>query len=52
MGDAFTLASYVIAVGAFISTAILASHYPYCKCWQKKAAEVRGEELVSLSRQL
>jgi hypothetical protein len=33
MGDAFTLAGYVIAVGAFISSAILAYHRPRCKCW-------------------
>lgn len=33
MGDAFTLAGYVIAVGAFLSTGVLAHHYPRCKCW-------------------
>jgi len=34
MGDAFTLAGWVVAVGAFISTAILAYHYPRCECWE------------------
>ena len=34
MGDAFTLASWVIAVGAFISTGVFAIHYPRCKCWE------------------
>jgi hypothetical protein len=34
MGDAFTLAGWVIAVGAFISSAILAYHHPRCKCWK------------------
>jgi hypothetical protein len=28
MGDAFTLAGWVIAVGAFISTGVFAQHYP------------------------
>ena len=35
MGDSFTLAGYVIAVGTVISAPILAYHYPHCKCWQK-----------------
>jgi uncharacterized membrane protein (DUF485 family) len=34
MGDAFTLAGWVIAVGAFISTAVLANHYPRCARWK------------------
>ena len=36
MGDAFTLAGWVIGVGAFISTGVLAHHYynGRCKCWQ------------------
>jgi hypothetical protein len=39
MSDAFTLAGYVVAVGAFISTAVVAYHYPRCKCWAKLADE-------------
>jgi hypothetical protein len=34
MGDAFTLPGWVVAVGAFVSTAILAYHYPRCECWE------------------
>jgi hypothetical protein len=34
MSDAFTLAGYVLAVGAFISCPIIAYHYPRCKCWE------------------
>jgi hypothetical protein len=34
MGDAFTLAGWVLAVGAFMSSAILAYHHPRCKCWE------------------
>jgi hypothetical protein len=34
IGDAFTLAGWVVAVGAFISSAILAYHHPRCKCWE------------------
>jgi hypothetical protein len=35
MGDSFTLAGYVLAVGTIISAPILAYHYPHCKCWEK-----------------
>ncbi len=35
MGDAFTLAGWVVYVGAFVSTAILACHYPRCECWER-----------------
>jgi hypothetical protein len=35
MGDSFTLAGYVVAVGTTISAPILAYHYPHCKCWEK-----------------
>jgi hypothetical protein len=35
MGDSFTLAGYVVAVGAFVSTAVLAYHYPRCRCWER-----------------
>ena len=34
MSDAFTLAGWVVAVGAFISTGVLAHHYPRCNCWE------------------
>lgn len=33
MGDSFTLAGYVITVGTFVSAAVVAYHYPRCKCW-------------------
>lgn len=35
LGDAFTLASYIVAIGAFTSTAMVAYHYPHCRCWGK-----------------
>jgi hypothetical protein len=35
MGDSFTLAGYVVAVGTIISAPILVYHYPHCKCWEK-----------------
>ena len=51
MGDSFTLAGYVVAVGAFVSTAILAYHYPHCECWKwlndsHKKDDVEHEPLV------
>jgi hypothetical protein len=36
MGDAFTLARYVVAVGAMVSSGALALHYPRCKCWGRE----------------
>ncbi|KUJ11204.1 uncharacterized protein LY89DRAFT_239477 [Mollisia scopiformis] len=36
MGDAFTLAGYIIAVGTLVSSAALARHWPSCRCWKGK----------------
>ena len=33
MGDSFTLAGYVMAVGACVSTPLIVYHYPKCRCW-------------------
>ncbi len=33
MGDAFTLAGFVVAVGALVCSGLLAWHYPRCECW-------------------
>jgi hypothetical protein len=35
MGDAFTLAGYVIAVGALICSFLFASHFRDCRCWKR-----------------
>lgn len=35
MGDAFTLASYVIGLGTLICGALIGHHYPHCKCWHR-----------------
>ncbi len=48
MGDAFTLAGYVIAVGALVSTAGSAYHYPRCACWKKTKQEI--ERAIELER--
>lgn len=39
MGDSFTLAGYVVAVGALISSFLLALHYPRCTCWNRDRYE-------------
>lgn len=36
MGDAFTVAAYIVAVGALVSTAAMARHWPSCRCWRGK----------------
>jgi hypothetical protein len=46
MGDAFTLASWVVAIGAFVSSGVLARHYPRCKCWER--LKECGEDSVEL----
>jgi len=49
MGDAFTLASYVVAVGALVCSFLFACHFPRCRCWdggsgtQKEPARVEIE---------
>ncbi|KAF8857462.1 hypothetical protein BDZ45DRAFT_803340 [Acephala macrosclerotiorum] len=47
MGDSFTLAGFVITVGAFVSSAFLAYHYRHCKCW-KRYEKGKGVELELL----
>ncbi|KAH8596822.1 hypothetical protein B0O99DRAFT_685302 [Bisporella sp. PMI_857] len=39
MSDAFTLASYIVAVGALICSFLLACHFPHCQCWRKSEAQ-------------
>jgi hypothetical protein len=41
MGDSFTLAGYVIAVGTLISSLLFAFHYPRCDCWKSKVGAPR-----------
>jgi hypothetical protein len=35
MGDSFTLAAYVLAIGMFVSSAVLAHQYQHCRCWKR-----------------
>ncbi|KAG0645523.1 hypothetical protein D0Z07_8562 [Hyphodiscus hymeniophilus] len=42
MGDAFTLAGYVITVGACVSSDSLIQHYRQCRCWERVKAESTG----------
>jgi hypothetical protein len=35
MGDAFSLASYISGIGAFISTLLQLCHLRYCTCWRR-----------------
>jgi hypothetical protein len=34
MGDGFTAAGWMTAVGTLILAAPMAKHYPHCKCWE------------------
>jgi hypothetical protein len=55
MGDSFTLAGYVIAVGGLICSFLLACHFSNCKCWKEKLQTTReageGGEEIELKRQ-
>ncbi|KAE8447521.1 hypothetical protein EG329_010651 [Mollisiaceae sp. DMI_Dod_QoI] len=42
MGDAFTLAAYIVAVGALVSTAALARYWPSCRCWRGDLKQAVG----------
>jgi hypothetical protein len=33
MGDGFTTAGWMIAVGTLVLAAPMAKHYPHCRCW-------------------
>jgi len=39
MGDSFTLAGYVFAIGTMIVAALMGYHYPRCKCWRRETVE-------------
>jgi hypothetical protein len=49
MGDAFTLVGWVVAVGAFISSGVLAQHYPRCKCWERSTDSRRTVMRIGLN---
>jgi hypothetical protein len=34
MGDGFTTAGWMTAVGTLILAAPMAKHYPHCRCWE------------------
>jgi len=36
MGDGFTTAGWMTAVGTLILAAPMAKHYPYCRCWETR----------------
>jgi nitrogen regulatory protein PII-like uncharacterized protein len=40
MGDGFTTAGWIIAVGTLILTAPMAIHYPHCRCWKTRRPDV------------
>ncbi|EPE35185.1 hypothetical protein GLAREA_10881 [Glarea lozoyensis ATCC 20868] len=47
MGDAFTLAGFVVAVGAMVSSGTMALHYPRCECWGRgKEGRVEMQRLM------
>ena len=48
MGDAFTLAGYVIAVGALICIFLFASHFRDCRCWKGIVVEEGGIDSVEM----
>jgi hypothetical protein len=49
MGDSFTLAGYVVAVGALISSFLFACHFSRCRCW---IGEIRERETYNNDIQL
>ena len=42
MGDGFTTAGYMLAVGTFVLAGPMAKHYAHCKCWQRKTGMILG----------
>jgi hypothetical protein len=36
MGDGFTTAGFIIAVGTLMLAIPITQHYPHCKCWKRK----------------
>lgn len=42
MGDGFTAASWMVAVGTLALAPAVARHYPYCTCWSGETLYTRG----------
>ena len=42
MGDGFTTAGWMTAVGTLILAAPMAKHYPNCRCWHKRAPIIQS----------
>jgi hypothetical protein len=42
MGDGFTVAGWIIAVGTLAFAVPVTQHYPRCNCWKKTANSVLG----------
>ena len=48
MGDAFTLASFVVSLGAFSLMGFVAWHYPRCRCWDRVGWQATPIELEGM----
>jgi len=42
MGDGFTTASWVVAVGTLLLAGPIAYHYPHCGCWKPQDSTIRS----------
>ena len=55
MGDGFTTAGWIVAVGTLMVAVPITSHYPHCTCWRgrgrvegRHSPEPEGVELEEL----
>jgi hypothetical protein len=48
MSDSFTLAAYVIAVGALLCSFLFACHFPHCRCWKSDTRSRSGWNEVQI----
>jgi hypothetical protein len=48
MGDGFTAAGWIVAIGTLILAGPLARHYPHCSCWGTKRP-LHSHELIHLN---
>lgn len=47
MGDGFTAAGWVVAIGALALAGPVAYHYPHCTCWKREGPYIEGLRRVN-----
>jgi hypothetical protein len=48
VGDAFTLSSWVLAIGTIVASAFESYHYPHCTCWKHVSSDMKDRKDIEM----